>query len=148
MLPTRTVTAVTLGTASGSTLARNTTDRNVSGITLEGESHDSTVLRNKASANLIEGIRLYGGPTENTIKDNTVTGNGIGIRLFSASGPVGASRNTLSHNTVTLNSLGIWLEQGSTGNHIQGNTALHNRDFTSETSTPTAIPILGPATTS
>ena len=49
----------------------------------------SYIERNSATANYEEGIRLYGGPTHNTVQDNTVTGNAVGIRLFTAEQPVG-----------------------------------------------------------
>jgi parallel beta-helix repeat protein len=71
---------------------------------------------------------LY-GPTQNTVQDNTVSGNFHGIWLGGLEFGSGANQNTIQGNTVTLNVLGIWDEAGATGNMIQGNTALNNGNW-------------------
>ena len=87
----------------------------------------STLTRNSATGNGGEGITLVNGSAQNTVQNNTVSGSFSGIQL----GDVvfgGANQNTIQSNTAKLNVRGIWVVQG-TGNSIQGNTALDNRDW-------------------
>jgi parallel beta-helix repeat protein len=83
---------------------------------IEAEDFD---FDHSVTANQGEGIRLYGGPTQNTVQNNTVTGNAVGIRLFTAEQPFGASHNAIMSNTANANGVGISLELDSTENTIQ-----------------------------
>jgi parallel beta-helix repeat protein len=114
---------INIRNSSGNIVARNTSDRNGSGIDVDNDSHGNTVARNSCTGNGDGGIRILDGPTQNTIQDNTVSGNFKGIWLALGAG---AHQNTVQGNTANLNVFGIWLDPVATSNRIQGNTALTN----------------------
>ena len=127
-----------LSHSEGNTVTNNTTNQNYSGISCSGLSYGNTVSRNTATGNSGPGIQLTNGPTGNTVQDNTCSGSEIGIAVGDF-GFGGVSQNTIQNNTVTLNLRGIVVEldyPANTGNTLQGNTALTNANVDLEDDNP------------
>jgi parallel beta-helix repeat protein len=113
-----------LSGVNGNTVERNTTDRNgCVGIAVHENSSTNILGRNSATGNQAHGISVQG--SQNTLQDNTVSGNVTGI--FLGDGPT--SGNILQGNTANQNVRGILLEAGAAGNSVHGNTAQNNSDW-------------------
>ena len=117
---------------------------NSDGIDFAAGSVSNTAKENQFLDNLARGIMLRGGVTDNVIKENTFTGNRVGILVFagvdntikenriSASTLAGirfnvlASANLIVENIITSNPAGIEFLVTPTGSST-GNTMVENR---------------------
>lgn len=94
---------------------------NAEGIDLQAGSIGNTVKNNVFSDSTIRAIMLRSNSRDNDIKDNTFTGNRLGILVF------GGVDNTLKGNAVSGSSLaGIRLNVIATGNVLKDNTIMSN----------------------
>lgn len=84
-------------------------------------SHDNLFEYNQAWGNDGYGLRIVGS-INNTIRNNTFTGNLQGVTFEQSS-----TGNTLQNNTITGSQLyGVYLIGGSDNNTISGNTVTHS----------------------
>lgn len=94
-------------------------DNRARGIMLRGNSRDNVVKENTFSGNRV-GILVFGG-VENMVKENFVTASGLaGIRIN-----VIATGNLIMENTVTSNPAGVEFSVTPTGS-ATGNTLVEN----------------------
>jgi parallel beta-helix repeat protein len=117
--------AVRVG-STGATVTNCTANQNgFLGIQLGTGSSGNTLTRNTVNGNGVYGFYIVNGASFNTVTNNTANGNqvGIGLTLDPTTG------NLIQGNTTSLNFVGISVDAGHTGNTLQGNTALTNRDY-------------------
>jgi len=94
---------------------------NLEGIDLQSGSIGNTIKDSAFRDSTTRGIMLRGDSRENDIKNNTFTGNRIGILVF------GGIDNTLKQNIVSGSTLvGIRLNVIATGNDLKDNTITSN----------------------
>lgn len=94
---------------------------NLEGIDLQSGSIGNTIKDSTFRDSATRGIMLRGDSRENDIKNNTFTGNRVGILVF------GGVNNTLKQNIVSGSTLvGIRLNVIATGNDLKDNTITSN----------------------
>lgn len=94
---------------------------NIDGIDLQAGSSGNTIKQNDFRDNLSRGIMIRGASTDHVIKENTFTGNRVGILVFAG------VDNIVKDNLVSASSLaGIRINIFATGNHIMKNTVTSN----------------------
>ena len=153
----------TAGVSSGNVIDSNQVANNIAsrfgnvtttdniGIRLEPNSAGNLILNNQVVGNGLDGITLFVGSNNNTLRGNSVHRNGLyrttarrgnGIGLQSLPGVNGASGDLIENNLVTENGdNGIVLRgprggaQGAVNNTVRNNVALRNA----------LLPLLGPA---
>jgi len=90
---------------------------NGDGVDLQAGSVANTIKANHFQDNLTRGIMSRSFSSANTIKDNTFTGNRVGVLLF------GATDSTVKDNTLSLSGLAdIRINVIAANNLIQENT--------------------------
>ena len=108
---------IALGGADDNTITGNSISQSIAqGIRIEGTSHDNlvtgnTIIDHAGSA----GIIIFNNAFDNTISDNTLSGNSHGVRLSSTTG------NIISDNTISSNFNGVLLQAGSNDNIVFNN---------------------------
>ena len=113
--------AVRVNTSTDVVIKHNEFVANPEGIDLQAGSVGNTVKDNAFRDSATRGIMLRSNSSENDIKNNTFTGNRVGILVF------GGVNNTLKHNSVSGSTLaGIRLNVIATGNVLKGNTVTSN----------------------
>ena len=132
-------------TVNGNTVISNTQSVNGAyGIAMQFSSNNNTVTRNTVSmiSSGSFGIQVYSS-SNNTVNDNTVSNNMIGIHMqYPGNNTVSnnialnnnwgiylvhTSNNMVIENTASNNGYGIWLSSSS-NNTVNGNTASNNRN--------------------
>lgn len=94
---------------------------NVDGVDLNQRSTGNTVKHSEFRNNRSRGIMIRSFSTLHVVKDNTFTGDRVGILVF------GGIDNLVEHNVVTGSLLaGIRLNVFATGNHVVKNTVISN----------------------
>src|SRR5262249_47609241 len=111
---------VLLSGSSNNHLEQDTIDGNSAyGVAIFPGSNGNHIEGNEASGNQ---IAIAVGARSNHVENNRANANGIGIL-----GGAEAVGNHFEENVTNFNSIaGITMEAGATGNHIEGNSALHN----------------------
>lgn len=112
--------AIRLFSSSDNNIAENNLDGNYYGIWLFSSSNNNRVSGNNITANIYDGIRLFSS-SNNSISRNDITSNVLnGIMLYILS-----DNNSISENNMADNSIGI-LVSGSSGNMIIHNDFVEN----------------------
>ena len=107
-------------------VAENTLTDNLNGIILVDTPTDNTFKENMISGSGRAGIALNGGVSSNVIRENTFTGNAAGILFNVGAGGLFPTANTFVKNMIAMNTCGV---QGPAGdnafkrNQLQGNVA-------------------------
>ena len=98
------------------TIKNNQLRQNTDGIDFQAGSRGSTIKDNQFSSNRTRAIMLRADVTQNTIKDNTLTGDRVGILLN------GGTYHTVKDNVVTGTTLAaIRIGVTATANVLKGN---------------------------
>ena len=109
--------AMQLNTATGVVIRHNEFAGNAEHLDLQAGSIGNTIKENVLRDATIRAIMLRGSVTHNEIKDNTLTGNRVGILVFAG------ADNQIKDNVISGSSLaGIRVNVFATGNVIKANT--------------------------
>jgi para-nitrobenzyl esterase len=112
---------VLTNTSSGIVIKRNEFVENVDGVDLQAGSSGNTIRHNNFRANRSRGIMIRGVSTNHVIRQNTLTGDRVGILVFAG------ADNTVEHNLVSASMLaGIRINIFATGNLVTKNTVTSN----------------------
>jgi para-nitrobenzyl esterase len=107
--------------SSGIVLSQNTFYQNTDGVDLQKGSSGNTIKDNRFQENRSRGVMIRGESTLHVIKDNTFTGNRVGILVF------GGVENTVKDNFLSASVLaGIRLNVFASGNFVRDNTIVSN----------------------
>ena len=102
-------------------IKRNEFEANVDGIDLQAASRGNTIRQNDFRHNLSRGVMIRGDSTDHVIKENTFTGNRVGILVFAG------VDNIVEDNVVSASTLaGIRINVFATGNLIMRNRVTSN----------------------
>ena len=113
--------AVRVNTSTDVVIKHNEFAENAEGVDLQAGSIGNTIKDNAFRNNSTRGIMLRGNVRDNDIKNNTFTGNRVGILVFAG------VDNTLKHNIVSGSTLaGIRFNVFATGNVLKGNLVNSN----------------------
>jgi parallel beta-helix repeat protein len=94
---------------------------NGEGIDLQSGTRENSIKENQFRNSSIRAIMIRGNSLDNEIKENTFSGNRVGVLIF------GGVRNTLKENIVTASSLaGIRINVFATGNLVVENALTSN----------------------
>ena len=112
---------VLTSTATGIVIKRNEFVENVDGIDLQAGSSGNTIRHNNFRDNRSRGIMIRGASTDHVIRENTFTGDRVGILVFAG------MDNTIKDNLVSASILaGIRINIFATGNLVTKNTVTSN----------------------
>ena len=112
---------VLTNTSTKIVIKRNEFEANVDGIDLQAASRGNTIRQNDFTHNLSRGVMIRGDSTDHVIKENTFTGNRVGILVFAG------VDNIVEDNVVSASTLaGIRINVFATGNLIMRNRVTSN----------------------
>ena len=115
------LTGVLINNSAEVVVKDNILANNVDGVDVQAGSSGITIKANELLSNTARGIMLRGATTDLEIKDNTFTGNRVGILLF---GPTNA---TVKDNNISSSLLaGMRVNFPATGNLVLANTISAN----------------------
>ena len=115
------VAGVLINDSSDIVIKRNAFRENGDGVDCQAGCVGNTIKENDFRDNSARGIMLRGLSRDNVVKENTFTGNRVGILVF------GATDTTVEENTVSASFLtGIRIGAIATGNLVKENTVRSN----------------------
>ena len=128
--------AVQMNTSTGIVIRHNEFVQNGEGIDVQAGTIGTIVKANVVRDNATRGIMLRGGSRDTDVKNNTFSGNRIGVLLF------GAIDSEVKDNLVSGNSVsGIRFNVVATGNVVKDNVVVSNVAGVSFAVTPTGSAI-------
>jgi para-nitrobenzyl esterase len=114
-------TGVLTSASTGIVIKRNSIVENADGIDLQAGSHGMTIKYNEFGASRTRAIMIRGDSTNHVIRDNTFTGDRVGILVFAG------ANNTIKENRVSGSLLaGIRINVLATGNRMTRNAISSN----------------------
>jgi len=128
--------AVRIIASTGIIIRHNEFVENAEGIDVQAGGVGNTIKDNVFRAHTIRAIMLRGSSSDNDVKNNTFTGNRIGVLMF------GATDSELKDNLISGSSLaGIRFNVIAAGNTIKGNILTSNLAAVDFVITPTGSSI-------
>jgi len=114
-------TGVLLSDATGVVIRGNRFVANNDGVDNQAGSIGNTIIENHFQDHGTRGVMLRGGTSANLVKENTFTGNRVGVLMF------GPAATTVKENTISFSTLaGIRINVLATGNLVAENTISSN----------------------
>lgn len=99
---TNNTSGIAIWRSSNNIVQNNTVKKNRHGIRMNVNSDNNLIANNTIADSALYGFYLYDEANKNTIKDNKLTNNKVGMYVKS-------SNNTITKNTLVNNSVGIYL---------------------------------------